>query len=117
MKKLCKDFRDQAMKIINYERKEMIPLTNEKNEFYENQIAFYICKKEFSTDDENKRYHKVRDHCHYTGEFRGAAQNSCNLRYKTPKEIPVVFHNGSTYDYHFIIKHLAKEFEGQFECL
>ena len=41
----------------------------------------------------------------------------CNLRYKTPKEIPVVFHNGSTYDYHFIIKELVKEFEGNFECL
>ena len=39
------------------------------------------------------------------------------LRYKTSKEIPIVFHNGSTYDYHFIIKELAKEFEGQFECL
>ena len=38
-------------------------------------------------------------------------------RYKTPKEIPVVFHNGSTYDYHFIIKELAEEFEGQFEYL
>ena len=43
--------------------------------------------------------------------------NICNLRYKTPKEIPVVFHNGSTYDYHFIIKELAEEFEEQFECL
>ena len=37
----------------------------------------------------------------------------CNLRYKTPKEIRVVFHNGSTYDYHFITKQLAKEFDGQ----
>ena len=46
-----------------------------------------------------------------------AAHSICNLRYKTPKEIPVVFHNGSTYDYHFIIKQLAKEFDGQFECL
>ena len=41
----------------------------------------------------------------------------CNLRYKTSTEIPVVFHNGSTYDYNFIIKQLAKEFDGQFECL
>ena len=39
------------------------------------------------------------------------------MGYKIPKEIPVVFHNGSTYDYHFIIKELAKEFEGNFECL
>ena len=73
-------------------------------------------KKKISTDDGNKKYHKVRDHCYYTGEFRGAAHNICNLRYKTPKEISIVFHNGSTYDYHFIINHLAKEFNGQLEC-
>ena len=99
----------------------MIPLTNEENKSYEKQKVCYICKKEFSTDENDKNafklYHKVRDHCHYTGKFRGAAHSICNLRYKTPKEIPVVFHNGSTYDYHFIIKQLAKEFDGQFECL
>ena len=39
------------------------------------------------------------------------------MRWKIPKEIPVVFHNGSTYNYHFIIKELVKEFEGNFECL
>ena len=39
------------------------------------------------------------------------------MRYKIPKEITVVFHNGFTYDYHFIIKELVKEFEGNFECL
>ena len=48
---------------------------------------------------------------------RGAAHSSCNLRYKIPKEIPVVFHNGSRYDYHFIIKRLAKEFKSNFDCL
>ena len=64
-----------------------------------------------------KKYHKVKDHCHYTGKYRSAAQNICNLRYKIPKEISVVFRNGSTYDYHFIIKELAEEFEGEFECL
>ena len=74
-------------------------------------------KKIFSTTDDNKKYHKVRDQCHYIGKYRGTAHNICNLKYKIPKEIPVVFHNGSTYDDHFIIKELAKEFEGQFECL
>ena len=64
-----------------------------------------------------KKKQKVRDHCHYTGKYRGSAHNICNLRYKVPKEIPVVFHNGSTYDYHFIIKKLLKEFDGNFECL
>ena len=69
-------------------------------------------KKEFSTNENHKNafklYHKARDHCHYTGKFRGAAHSICNLRYKTAKEIPVVFHHGSTYDHHFIIKQLAK---------
>ena len=53
-------------------------------------------------------YHKVRDHCHYTGKFRGAAQNICNLRYNIPKKILIVFHNGSTYDYHFVIKKISR---------
>ena len=64
-----------------------------------------------------KLYDKVKYHCHYTGKFRGAAHNICNLRYKTPKKFPVVFPNGSTYDYHFIINQLAKIFKGQPECL
>ena len=51
------------------------------------------------------------------GKYRGAAHNICNLRYKVSKEIPIVFHNDSIYDYHFIIKELVKEFEGNFECL
>ena len=78
-------------------------------------------KKKFC-DDKNKNseydlYQKVRDHCHYTRKFREAALNICNLRYNVPKKIPVVFHNGSTYDYHFVIKKLAEEFKGEFECL
>ena len=60
---------------------------------------------------------KVRDHCHYTGNFIAAAHNICNLRYNIPKKIPIVFHNGSTYDYHFVIKNLAEEFKSDFECL
>ena len=50
-------------------------------------------------------------------EKREASHNNCNLRYKTTKEIPEDFHNRSNYDYHFIIKELAEEFERQFECL
>ena len=61
------------------------------------------------------RYHKVKDHCHYTEKYTGAAHNICNLRYKKRKKVPIVFHNGSAYDYHFIIKKLAKESEGQFK--
>ena len=90
----------------------MISLTKKEKKIHNKQNVCYICKKRFSTDDGNKEYFKVKDHCHYAGKYRGAAQRTCNLRYKTPKEIPVVFHNGSTYDYHFIIKELAEEFKG-----
>ena len=93
----------------------MISLTTEEKVHYNKQKVCYICKKEFDNND--KKQQDVRDHCHYTGKYRGAAHNICNLRYKIPKEIPVVFHNGSTYDYHFIIKELAKEFKGNFEFL
>ena len=117
MKNFCLDLREHAAKIINHEKKEMIPLTKKEEKKYNKQKVCHICKKRFSTDDNNKKYHKVKDHCHYTGKYRGAARDICNLRYKIPKEIPVVFHNGSTYDYHFIIKELAEEFEGEFECL
>ena len=119
MKKFCKDLRKHVTRIINHEKKkkEMIPLTDKENKFYKKQKVCYICKKEFSSDDNGKKYCKVRDHCHYTRKFRGVAHNICNLRYKTPKKIPIVFHNGSIYDYHFIIKQLVKELEGKFECL
>ena len=58
-------------------------------------------------------YQKFRDHCHYTGKYSGAANNTCNLKFN----VPVVLHNGSNYDYHLIIKELADEFEVQIECL
>ena len=104
MKKFCKDLREHSTKIINYEKKKMISLTTEEKVHYNKQKVCYICKKEFDNND--KKQQKVRDHCHYTGKYTGAAHNICNLRYKVPKEIPVVLHNG-----------LVKEFEGNFECL
>ena len=115
MKKFCKDLKEHATRIINYEKKKIISLTKEEKINYNDQQICYICNKELDKSD--KKHLKVRDHCHYTGKYRGAAHNICNLRYKVPKEIPLVFHNSSTYDYHFIIKELVKEFEGNFYCL
>ena len=68
----------------------MTSLTDEENKSYEKQKICFIYKKEFSTNDDievalNKKYQKGWDHCHYTGKFRGAAHDICNLRYKTPK--------------------------------
>ena len=112
MKKFCKDVREHATKIINCEQKKIIPLTRKEEIDYNKQKICYIYKKEF-----DKKNYKVRDYCHYTGKYRGTVHNVCNLRYKIPNEVPAVFHNGSTYDYHFIIEELVKEFEGNFECL
>ena len=117
MKRFCKDLKEHATKIINYEKIEMIPLTDEENKFYKKRKLCYICKKVFSTDDDNKKYHKVRDYCHYAGKYREAAHSVCKLSYKTPNEIPILFLNSFTYGYCLVIKELAKEFEGHFECL
>ena len=70
--------------------------------------------------DENEKYHEGRDHCHYTVLLHIISVTFFFLfvteRYKTTKEIPVVFHNDSRYYYRFIIKKLAEEFKEQLEC-
>ncbi|XP_073235132.1 uncharacterized protein [Porites lutea] len=50
---------------------------------------------------------KVRDHCHFTGKYRGAAHNKCNLRCRKPRVLPVIIHNLQGYDAHLFIKQLA----------
>ena len=59
---------------------------------------------------------KVLDHDHLTGKYRGAAHNSCNLNYKIPKHIPVIFHNLSGYDAHLFIKNLGVS-QGKIDCI
>ena len=74
MKKFCKDLRKHTTtKIINYEKKKVMPLTIKEEIHHNKQKIYYICKKEFDTD--NKKHYKVKDHCHYTGKYRGAAHN------------------------------------------
>ena len=108
------------MEILNCEEKEMIPLTDEETKSYEKQEVCHICKKEvfFGKNEGNefKLYHKVRDQCHYTWKFRGAALSICSLSYKVPKQIPVVIPNAG-YDTHFITEQLAEEVDGQFDCI
>ena len=58
----------------------------------------------------------MRDHCHFTGKFRGAAHNICNLQFKKPKFTPVFFHNLSGYDAHLFVKNLGKT-EGNIKCI
>ena len=93
-------------------------LKKEHQESYENAKIFYIFKGKFENKySKYKKYLKVRDDCHYTGEYRGAAHSICNLKCSVPKKSSTVFHKGSNYDYHFIIKELAEAFKKQFTCL
>ena len=59
--------------------KEMMPLTNKENKLHRKQKLCYICKKRFNADDDNEKYHKIRGHCHFTGKYREAAHDICNL--------------------------------------
>ena len=75
-------------------------LTKEQEESYENAKICYICKEKFENKYfEDEKYRRVRDHCHNTGEYRDAVNSTCNLKYSVPKQIPIIFHNGSNF-YH-----------------
>ena len=96
----------------------MLPLTKKQIELPQDVRESYNCGKIFLKKFTNdKNYQKVKDHCHFTGKYRGTTHSICNLRFNVPNEIPAVFRNGSNYDYHFIIKESANEFEGKFKCL
>ena len=110
--------REYATNAINSDKKEMLPLTKKELKLHQDAAEFYICGKIFLKKFANdKNYRKIRDHCHFTGKYGGAAHNICNLRINVPNEIPVVYYNESNFDYHFIIKELASQFEGQVEYL
>ena len=100
----------EVKEISNRPPKKMIFGELEKEDF-ENTTKCWICRGEFDKDDK-----KVRDHCHFTGKYRGAAHNKCNLNYKKPKFTPVVFHNLSGYDSHLFIKNLGVS-EGNINCI
>ena len=97
----------------------MTPLTHKENNFYNEQEICYICKEKFCMDKDDKDYinrKKAKDHCNYTGKFRGAAHSKCNLNYKVQKEIPIIIHNAS-YDTHFMPNKLTKELKGVLNCI
>ena len=92
MKKFCESLREHPMQIINFKKKKMKLLTKEQQESYENAKTCYICKEKFENKyAKNKKYRKVKDHCHYTREYRGAAYSICNLKYSVPKKLLELF--------------------------
>ena len=78
------------------------------------ELQCYICQRGF--DSESEGLTKVRDHCHLTGRYRGAAHSKCNLEIRTPNFVPVVFHNLEGYDSHLFIRNLGVS-EGDIGCI
>ncbi|XP_022777903.1 uncharacterized protein LOC111319374 [Stylophora pistillata] len=94
----------------NHPPKKMI-FTDSDVEKFENAMCCWLCREDFKEGED-----KVRDHCHYTGKFRGAAHNSCNLKFRRPKFTPVVFHNLANYDAHLFVRNLGVS-EGDIDCI
>ena len=98
--KFVKILEEDIREITNIPKKKMI-FGKEEKERFDKVTKYWICNEEFDDDV------KVRDHCHFTGRYRGAAHNSCNLKYRKSNFTPVVFHNPSGYDSHLFIKILV----------
>ena len=100
------------MEITEFKKKKMKLLLKEQQEWHENANIYYICQEKFENKYlKDKKYRKVRDHYHYTKKYRDAPHSICNLKYSVPKQISLVSHKESNYNYHFIIKELAEEFK------
>ena len=92
-----------------YRHPKPLRLSEEEQKSFKEASICHICSKELKDD-------KVRDHCHFTGEYRGAAHNSCNLQCKKPLILPVIFHNLQGYDAHLFIKQLSG-LKGELNCI
>ena len=95
--------------------KKMVMTAKDKIDYKKATIC-HICENGIPKEGDDPRFKKVRDHCHLTGKFRGAAHDMCNLKYRLPKFYPVIFHNLSGYDSHLFIKNLGKS-EGKIGCI
>ena len=101
---------DDVKFLANIKPKEMI-FTKEEEKQFDMASDCWICGEELGND-------RIRDHCHYTGRYRGAAHNKCNLNYSKPKGVPVFFHNLSGYDSHLFIKKLGSSNKKEtIECI
>ena len=88
---------------LSLPNKKMFPLTDEEWKTFREARVCWLCRKEFG--DGNLR--KVRDHCHFSGRFRGAAHSLCNFKFQRPKFTPVFFHNLQNYDAHLFVRALG----------
>ena len=98
--------------ITSIPEKKMI-FRKEEAEQFNKETRCWICNETFTGDIKNC---KVRDHCHFTGRYRGAAHKICNFFYRKPNFTPVVFHNLSGYDSHLFVTNLGFSM-GDIDCI
>ena len=112
---VAKIFVNKIAKVTNkiyndfYRRPIPLRLTKQEQISFDKAETCHICKKELLTE-------KVRDHCHFTGQYSGAAHNSCNLQCRKPMILPVIFHSLQGYDAHLFMKQLAC-LPGELNCI
>ena len=93
-----------------YKKPKPMLLRKEEKKSFKQAKYCHICEEELGDT------FPVRDHCHFTGKYRGAAHNNCNLHCRKPRILPVIFHNLQGYDAHLFIKQLAK-IPGKLDCI
>ena len=117
-KKFIKHVRKLTHKIYRryYSNPKPLKLTPQEQKDFQSAKVCHICEQDLNIDKETGQILKVRDHCHFTGEYRGAAHNQCNLKYRKPLILPVIFHNLQNYDSQLFIKQLSK-ISGDLSCI
>ena len=114
-KKFVESLEDTLKEIVKlYDNPKKMVYGKEERRAYGNATRCYVCRRSFVTQE--GKLDKVRDHCHLTGRYRGAAHNKCNLAIRNPKFVPVVFHNLEGYDSHLFIKNLGVT-KGEVNCI
>ena len=88
---------------MNKDFNKNLIMSEEEEHLFQKSNICWICKKFIGNNKE-----KVRDHCHVTGKFRGAAHWDCNINFQLTKKVPVIFHNLRGYDSHLIFNELDK---------
>ena len=111
---VSKTFIDQVIKLTHkiyqdyYKKPKPLNLTEKEEKEFQLATICHICEEDLLRNEKTGKILNVRDHCHFTGKYRGAAHNECNLSCRKPMILPVIFHNLQGYDAHLFIKKLGK---------
>ena len=114
MKKFTESLREHAKCTIDFEKGKMLLVIKEEWKTHQSANVCYICGKRILKKlSKSINCWKVRDYCHYTCKYKGEAHSICNSRFNVPNKFHVVYHNGSNYDYHFIVKRISNKVYGR----